>query len=149
LEAVGSHNGNVGLPARPTLECGFAAVFGDWLREVVNPVAASVLASPVESVVTGPGHQCRNRAQGGLSEHGIGNAIDVTAFRLADGRTVRIESLVDAEGAEREFLRAVSASACGYFTTVLGPGSDADHSDHLHLDLAERQIAEYRICMPR
>jgi hypothetical protein len=149
LEAVGAHTGNVGLPGRPTLECTFAAVFGDWLREVVNPVAASLLGAHVDAVITGPGHQCRSRAEGGLSQHGIGNAIDITAFRLVDGRSIRIESLMDAEGPERDFLRAISASACGYFTTVLGPGSDAAHADHLHLDLAERSSAEYRICMAR
>src|SRR5690606_9545994 len=60
LEAVGAHTGNVGLPGRPTLECRFAAVFGDWLREVVNPVAASLLGAQVDAVVTGPGHQCRS-----------------------------------------------------------------------------------------
>jgi hypothetical protein len=149
VEAVGAHTGNVDLPGRPTLECRFAAVFGDWLREVVNPVAASLLGSHVDAVVTGPGHQCRSRAEGKLSQHGIGNAIDITAIRLIDGRSIRIESLVVAEGPEREFLRAISASACGYFTTVLGPGSDADHADHLHLDMAERRSVEYRICMAR
>jgi hypothetical protein len=149
VETLGTHTGNVSLPARPTLECRFAAVLGDWLREVVNPVAASLLGSHVVAVVTGPGHQCRRRAGGGLSEHGIGNAIDITAIRLLDGRSIFIESLVDAEGPERAFLRAISASACGYFTTVLGPGSDAAHADHLHLDMAERSTAEYRICMAR
>ena len=149
LEAVGAHTGNVGLPGRPTLECRFATVFGDWLREVVNPVAASLLGARIDAVVTGPGHQCRRRAGGKLSEHGIGNAIDISAIRLIDGRSIRIENLVDAEGPERQFLRAISASACGYFTTVLGPGSDAAHAGHLHLDMAERRSAEYRICMAR
>ena len=57
--------------------------------------------------------------------------------------------MAQAEGANLEFLNAISASACGYFTTVLGPGSDAAHSDHLHLDLALRSIPEFRICMTR
>ena len=150
LEAVGAHTGNVGLPGGPTLECRFAAVFGDWLREVVNPVAASLLGSHVDAVVTGPGHQCRRRAGAGtLSEHGLGNAIDITAIRLIDGRSILIEDLVNAVGPEREFLRAISASACGYFTTVLGPGSDDAHADHLHVDMAERRTVEYRICMAR
>lgn len=149
LQAVGAHTGNVGMPGRPTLECRFAAVFGDWLREVVNPVAASLLGAHVDAVISGPGHQCRSRAGGKLSEHGIGHAIDITAIRLIDGRSIRIEGMLDAEGPEREFLQAISASACGYFTTVLGPGSDAAHADHLHVDLAERSSAEYRICMAR
>jgi hypothetical protein len=39
---------------------------------------------------------------------------------------------------DEAFLSAVRKSACGPFTTVLGPGSDGYHSGHLHLDLAKR-----------
>jgi hypothetical protein len=149
LEAVDTRNGLVSLPAHPILDCRFAAAFAAWLSEVVSPVAASLLGSPVDEVVTGPGHQGRNRAGGRLSEHAIGNAVDVSGIRLVGGRRVGVETMVTARDADLEFLRAISASACGYFTTVLGPGSDAAHSDHLHLDLALRGIAEFRICMAR
>lgn len=149
VEAVVTRVGTVDLPARPVLECRFAMVLAAWLREVVNPAGVSLLGSPVAALVTGPGQQCRNRAGGRLSEHAIGNAVDVAAFALADGRSVPVEGLARARGAERDFLLSVSTSACGYFTTVLGPGSDAAHADHLHVDLALRRSAEYRICMPR
>lgn len=148
-ESIGTRAGRIDLPGRPLLECQFASVLADWLREVVSPVAASLLGSPVDALITGPGYQCRNRAGGKLSEHAIGNAVDVSHFRLVDGRGITILALPKADGAEREFLRAISASACGYFTTVLGPGSDAAHTDHLHVDLAERRTTEYRICMAR
>ena len=36
-------------------------------------------------------------------------------------------------------------SVCARFTTVLGPGSDGYHEDHIHLDLMERRN-NYRIC---
>jgi hypothetical protein len=36
-------------------------------------------------------------------------------------------------------------SVCARFTTVLGPGSDGYHEDHVHVDLAERR-GGYRIC---
>jgi len=36
-------------------------------------------------------------------------------------------------------------SACTRFSTVLGPGSDWYHEDHIHLDLTERR-GNYRIC---
>jgi hypothetical protein len=124
-------------------------VLGAWLSEVVVPLADSLLGSPVEAVITGPGYQCRRRGDGRLSEHAFGNAADLSAIRLMDGRTIQVERLTDADGTEGEFLRAISASACGYFTTVLGPGSDAAHLRHLHVDLAERRIPEFRICMPR
>ena len=149
VEAVDTRNGLLSLPGHPVLDCRFAAAFADWLSEVVSPVAASLLGSPVDEVVTGPGHQCRNRAGGRLSEHAIGNAVDVSGFRLVGGRRITIDQMAQAEGANLEFLNAISASACGYFTTVLGPGSDAAHSDHLHLDLALRSIPQFRICMAR
>jgi hypothetical protein len=149
VAAVDTRAGRISLPAQPVLDCRFAAILAQWLREVASPVADSVLGSPIDALVTGPGHQCRNRAGGRLSEHAIGHAIDVTQVRLADGRSIRVEALPNSAGAERTFLRAISASACGYFTTVLGPGSDAAHADHLHLDVAERSVAEFRICMAR
>lgn len=149
MEAVDTRIGRLTMPARPILECQFAAILGAWLGEVVSPIAASLLGSPVESVVTGPGYQCRSRSGGKLSEHALGNAIDISGFRLADDRIISVQRWAEAEGAEHEFLRAISASACGYFTTVLGPGSDAAHADHLHVDHAERRTAEFRICMPR
>ena len=149
IEAVATRSGRISLPARPVLDCRFAAVIAAWLREVVSPVAASLLGAPIDAVVTGPGYQCRNRQGGKPSEHAIGNALDVSEIRLDNGRRIGLAGLMEAEGAEREFLRAMTASACGYFTTVLGPGSDAAHSDHLHVDRAQRRTAEYRICMAR
>ncbi len=36
-------------------------------------------------------------------------------------------------------------SVCTRFTTVLGPGSDWYHEDHIHLDLAQRRN-NYKLC---
>ena len=40
---------------------------------------------------------------------------------------------------------ALKDSACARFSTVLGPGSDGYHEDHVHLDLAQRHNG-YKIC---
>ena len=53
-------------------------------------------------------------------------------------------SLTD-RNAPRGQREAVLQSVCARFTTVLGPGSDWYHEDHIHLDLAERRSG-YRIC---
>ena len=45
----------------------------------------------------------------------------------------------------RELRETVLHSVCARFTTVLGPGSDWYHEDHIHLDLMERRN-NYRIC---
>ncbi|MGL4295058.1 MAG: extensin family protein, partial [Aestuariivirga sp.] len=43
------------------------------------------------------------------------------------------------------FLEAVRSGACKQFATVLGPGSDAYHGDHFHVDAIQRKN-DYRIC---
>lgn len=154
LEAIETRLGMVRFPSGPILDCRFATVLADWIREVVDPLGAAVLGESVAAVFTGPGYQCRRRGSGAearLSEHALGNAVDVSAVQLTDGRIVAVDSLtdVDTNTAEGEFMRAISASACGYFTTVLGPGSDPAHARHLHIDLAARTIPEFRICMAR
>jgi hypothetical protein len=70
-----------------------------------------------------------------LSAHATANAIDVAAFDLADGRRISVKA--DWNGGslvEREFLRIVHKSACKRFGTVLGPGYNAAHKDHFHLE---------------
>ena len=39
----------------------------------------------------------------------------------------------------RDVVDSVRTAACGWFTTVLGPGSDAAHTDHLHVDIAPHE----------
>jgi hypothetical protein len=41
------------------------------------------------------------------------------------------------------FLRKVHESACGIFTTVLGPEANEAHRNHLHLDLAQRRSSAF------
>jgi hypothetical protein len=76
-----------------------------------------------------------------MSEHGRGNAMDITGFRLAGGEVVDLT-----RSTVSKLLRdKARVSACGRFTTVLGPGSDAHHEDHIHVDLAERSRG-HRLC---
>src|SRR5581483_4259605 len=69
------------------------------------------------------------------SEHAFANAIDLAAFRLADGREISVLKGWRGEPPERAFLRTIHGGACGVFTTVLGPGYPL-HDNHFHLDLA-------------
>jgi hypothetical protein len=88
--------------------------------------------------------ECRGRNRGAgakLSEHGKGNAVDLSSFTLADGRVL---GLTDVKVA-KDFRDEIRDSACRRFTTVLGPGSDSHHEGHIHLDLIERQHG-FRMC---
>src|SRR5262249_6788167 len=74
-----------------------------------------------------------------MSEHGFGNAIDISSFTLADGRRITVKQGWRGDDDERAFLREIRKDACAEFMTVLGPGSDSHHGDHFHLDLANRR----------
>src|SRR5262249_52990872 len=89
-------------------------------------------------------YDCRgqNRVKGAkLSEHGKANALDIRSVKLANGKVVRLTDISVA----RTFRERIRASACTRFMTVLGPGSDGYHEEHVHVDLAERH-GDYRIC---
>ncbi len=121
-----------------------------WVETVVQPTAKKVFGSDIVSLRVAASFSCRTRngVKGAkLSEHGYGNAMDISAFTLANGKTVTVAKGWNGPGAQRQFLRAINAGACRYFTTVLGPKADRYHQDHFHLDLAKHgKSGTYRIC---
>ena len=134
-----------------TLACPIVPTIDSWLAEVVQPAASLYFGSAVVEVRSGS-YSCRSRngRRGArLSEHSFGNALDVMAFRFADGREVAVVKGWRGAPEEQEFLREVFTGACNYFTTVLGPGADAFHYDHFHLDLARHDPrGERHVCKP-
>ena len=125
------------------LRCAMASALADWIRTDIAPLAAG-LGSAISDLDNFDSFECRgrNRVVGArLSEHGRANALDVRAFKLANGRSI---SLTD-RTVPRELRETVLHSVCARFSTVLGPDSDWYHEDHIHLDLMERR-GNYRIC---
>jgi len=145
------NNGEVGLKSRVTLACPIIPRIDQWLDEIVKPAAMLYFGTRLLDLKAGS-YSCRprnNQRGAKLSEHSFGNALDVMGFVLADGREVSVMKGWKGDPAEQEFLREVFFGACRYFTTVLGPGSDAFHYDHLHIDLARHDPRGYRrICKP-
>ena len=75
------------------------------------------------------------------SEHGYANAIDIRGVRLADGKFVEFtERTVD-----KPLREELKKDACARFRTVLGPGSDGYHEEHIHLDLRDRN-RDFKLC---
>jgi hypothetical protein len=144
LDAVLLPDGHrVSVTPRAMLNCDMAESFAAWLRDEVVP-RLKPLNAPLRAVETADSYDCRgrNRVAGAkISEHGKGNAVDIRSFILADRRRVVPTDVTEAKNL-RETLRD---SACHRFTTVLGPGSDGSHEQHIHLDVLERR-AGYRIC---
>jgi hypothetical protein len=136
------------LPEEPVVSCQFAERMTAWLGNLVAPLIAGQMSTDLRAVHTGPGYECRNRngaAVGKLSAHAIGQAIDISAFELSSGKSIPIKP--DGDETMQNVVDSVRTAACGWFTTVLGPGADASHTDHLHVDIAMHGTSDrYRIC---
>lgn len=117
--------------------CPLAQTFAAWARFGVDRAARQILGSPLVRIETMGSYNCRNVAGSGRrSAHARAEAIDVSAFILADGRRISVQDdWSEGSGGEREFLQIVHASACKRFGTVLGPGYNAAHRDHFHVEL--------------
>jgi hypothetical protein len=137
----------VGFPDRPILACRFAERLGEWVGEVAAPLIAARLA-PLRSVRTGPGYDCRNRNRalaGKLSAHAVGHAVDIEAFTVGAGEALSITEVDDER--KKRVLATLRTAACGWFTTILGPGSDPAHATHWHFDIEKHGSSNnYRIC---
>ncbi len=119
------------------------------MEKTVKPALA--VAMPGETIAglrQASGYVCRNRnntEEGKISEHAFGNAVDIAGFTLKSGKTIDIRPAERDSTLDGAFQRAITEAACLYFTTVLDPGSDAAHENHLHLDVKERR-GGYRYC---
>jgi hypothetical protein len=125
------------------LRCAMASAVVDWIRTDMAPLASG-LGTVITDLDNFDSFECRgrNRVVGAkLSEHGRANALDVRALKLANGQSI---ALTD-RATPRDLRESVLHSMCSRFSTVLGPGSDWYHEDHIHLDLMERRN-NYRIC---
>lgn len=134
----------VELDAAITVSCAFALEMLDWVR-IDLPAILSKENVRLARLTGAEGQACRPRngvAGAFISEHAAGNALDLGGLVLQGGKTIR---LTEAEGATRSLREAIQQSACRRFATVLGPGSDSAHKDHIHLDMRKRS-RDYRIC---
>ena len=143
-------NGRVQFEPAATLRCQMVPSVETWVAEVLRPAARKLLGSDVVEVRVAGSYGCRRRnhqAGAKLSEHGRGNALDISKFHLADGRVITVKEGWYGSEQERRFLRYVHRGACEHFSTVLGPNADRHHRDHFHLDLASHGRDEtYRVC---
>ena len=128
----------VPLSSPATLSCATATQLPLW-ASAVDGYLQSHENTTLETLVTGTSYACRNinnAASGELSAHAFGDALDVTGFALADGRTIALPAgWADPASSEGRTLRFAHDAACAIFTTTLGPEANALHEDHLHVDM--------------
>lgn len=151
LKVVALSQGFVTVNPTAQLGCPIVAAVEYWFEQVVQPQAEAWFGEPVVEIRQISAYSCRNMNNGNpnssISEHAFGNAIDISSFRLQSGREVKVKGGWNGPRDENGFLRNIHAQACDFFSTVLGPGADAFHYDHLHLDLSRRASGR-SVCNP-
>ncbi len=147
---VTSAVGPVAVKPSATLACPIVSALDRWLADAVQPASMRWFGARVVEIKQISAYSCRgmngnSRAQ--ISEHAFGNALDIAAFTLADGRTITVKNGWKGMPEEQGFLRDIQAAACQQFNTVLAPGSNIYHYDHIHVDLMRRK-SRRTICQP-
>lgn len=144
ISVSGLPNG-VAVSPDALVECSFAEALAHWVSDVVAPRADEHFQGKPTKILIGTSYQCRDQRSGEkLSEHAFGNGVDVMGFEFDKHPPLTIKAQAG-ETPEAAFQSAIRKEACSIFSTVLGPGADSDHGDHLHLDMRQRK-ADYRIC---
>jgi hypothetical protein len=144
---VTSLGSGVSISPEAILNCAETESLARWIKEVVVPSSAKLLGVAPTAVVHDSAYVCRTRYNDPsqkISEHARANALDVKAFGFSGRKQVEIG--LNAIGSpEAKFEAEIRKGSCDYFTTVLGPGSNAAHATHFHLDMAFRR-GGYRLC---
>jgi hypothetical protein len=137
---VSGLSGNIRMSPAATLSCDMAAAFASWTKNELAPAARWRFMSGVDTIHQGSSYSCRRIAGTSTpSEHSRGNALDVMRIALNNGRDIDVRKPGWFAFRQRSLLNNVRAGGCQYFTTVLGPGYNADHADHFHFDIKQRR----------
>ncbi len=133
-----------------TLACPLVSALDRWVSEGVQPAALHWFGTPVSEIKQISAYSCREMVGSGtstISEHAFGNALDIAAFTFADGRKITVKNGWHGTPEEQGFLHDVQLYACETFNTVLAPGYNAAHYDHIHVDLM-RRASGHHPCRP-
>jgi hypothetical protein len=125
-----------------TLACPMVSMLDRFVSDKMQPAALRWFGQRVVEIKQISAYSCRGMngdPYADISEHAFGNALDMAAFTFADGRKVTVKDGWHGAPEEQGFLRDIHSAACEMFTTVLAPGSNAYHYDHMHVDLKQRQ----------
>ena len=142
--------GPVTLKPTATLACPIVSALDRWLAESVQPAATRWFGARVVEIKQISAYSCRGmngNPHAHISEHAFGNALDIAGFTLADGRYISVQNGWKGVPEEQGFLRDVQGAACQQFTTVLAPGANVYHYNHIHVDLMRRSSGRV-VCKP-
>jgi hypothetical protein len=142
--------GPVEVKPAATLACPIVSALDQWITAAVQPAAAHWFREPVVEIKQISAYSCRGmngNPHAHISEHAFGNALDIAEFTLADGHKISVQYGWHGSPEEQGFLHDVQSAACDEFTTVLAPGANVYHYNHIHVDLMRHNNGRH-ICEP-
>jgi Extensin-like protein C-terminus len=140
----------VAVEPAATLACPIVSALDQWINGAVQPAAMRWFRQPVVEIKQISAYSCRGmngNPNAHISEHAFGNALDVAEFDLADGHRISVQYGWRGSPEEQSFLHDVQSAACDEFTTVLAPGANVYHYNHIHVDLMRHYDGRH-ICEP-
>ena len=142
--------GPVEVKPAATLACPIVSALDRWIAASVQPAAMHWFREPVVEIKQISAYSCRGMngdPNAHVSEHAFGNALDIAEFTLADGHRISVQYGWRGAPEEQGFLHDVQLAACEQFSTVLAPGANVYHYNHIHVDLM-RHASRRHICEP-
>ena len=142
--------GPVEVSPPATLACPIVAALDQWIATSVQPAATRWFRQPVVEIKQISAYSCRGMngdPNAHISEHAFGNALDIAEFDLADGHVIKVQYGWHGTPEEQGFLHDVQSAACDQFSTVLAPGANVYHYNHIHVDLM-RRTSGLHVCEP-
>ncbi|HEY4199331.1 MAG TPA: extensin family protein [Devosiaceae bacterium] len=151
LKAVMARGQRVAVTGDVTTNCQMATALPHW-ADAIDGYLWARDKTHLKAINVGTSYMHRDRVTGSpndtLSEHAFADAMDVTGFTLADGRTITVATgWTGSEQQGSRIVRFAHDAACSLFMTTLGPEANELHHDHLHVDLGcHGKACTYRLC---
>ncbi|BBW25753.1 extensin family protein [Enterobacter bugandensis] len=129
--------GPVSLNGSFLASCPLALSSALFVSQQARPLTKRFTGSELTRIEHLGSFACRNiyhRPDARRSEHATAEALDIAAFRLANGERVTV--LNGWKSAKTQpWLKALLAASCGYYGNGLGPEYNAAHASHFHLGM--------------
>ncbi len=129
--------GTVKLSSSFLASCPLALSSALYLQQQAKPLTRRMLGQELLQVDHFGSFACRNiyhRQNARRSEHATAEALDISGFRLSDGRRISVlKGWPDPQ--YHSWLQGLLASSCSYYGSALGPDYNAAHANHFHLGM--------------
>lgn len=129
--------GPVTLSSSFIASCPLALSSALFVHQQARPLTQTLMGSELARIEHVGSFACRNiyhRPDARRSEHASADALDISAFQLANGQRVTV-----LRGWREEktypWLRALLSASCDYYGNGLGPEYNAAHANHFHLGM--------------